>query len=155
VEYACSESPLGFLSHVLLPYARERLNLVDVSRSPGAFSVMGASMGGLMALYTALRMPEVFGGVLSQSGAFSLFEHDMPVFDLLTLPRRLPLRAWLEVGLYDIYDLLPANRRMKALLDEQGFAPGYWEYPAGHNYTAWRRNLWRGLEYLFGGKDDR
>jgi enterochelin esterase family protein len=45
--------------------------------------------------------------------------------------------------------LLEPNRRMRALLEARGMLVGYREYPAGHNYTAWRDDLWRGLEALF------
>ena len=54
----------------VLPLAAERLRLLDARTLPGAYGVLGVSMGGLMALYLGLRLPQVFGRVLSQSGAF-------------------------------------------------------------------------------------
>jgi enterochelin esterase family protein len=39
---------------------------------------------------------------------------------------------------------------MHALLEEKGYHLTYREYPGGHNYTAWRDDLWLGLEALFG-----
>ncbi|MFN8374318.1 MAG: alpha/beta hydrolase-fold protein [Anaerolineae bacterium] len=39
---------------------------MDIQQHPGAFGVLGASMGGLMALYAGLRMPALFGQVISQ-----------------------------------------------------------------------------------------
>src|SRR5262249_8094670 len=65
MEYACSDSTLAFLLSVVVPLAHTQLNLVDIRDSPGAYGVLGASMGGLMALYTALRAPETFGHILS------------------------------------------------------------------------------------------
>ena len=35
LEYACSEASLGFLNWVLLPEARQRLNLLDPAETPG------------------------------------------------------------------------------------------------------------------------
>ncbi len=85
-EYACSEATIGFLLQCLFPRLHEHLNLVDPDEQPGAWGVMGASLGGLMALYTALRMPEVFGHVLSQSGAFNRWGFDSIVYDLIERP---------------------------------------------------------------------
>jgi enterochelin esterase family protein len=38
---------------------------------------------------------------------------------------------------------------MAALLQSRGYDVAYREYNAGHNYAAWRDDLWRGLEVLF------
>ena len=70
VEYACSDTTVAFIVRCVLPLAQARLHLLDVAHTPGAYGMMGASMGGLMALYTALRAPEIFGNVLCKSGAF-------------------------------------------------------------------------------------
>jgi enterochelin esterase-like enzyme len=157
VEYDCSDATLEIVFGHLLPLARQHLNLVDIQAQPGAFGVMGASMGGLMAMYTAFRMPQVFGKVLSQSGAF--FERillnqpgvyfDRSVLpDLVRLQERLPLDIWMDVGRLEL--LLDANRAFYRLLASRGYEPAYHEYSGGHNYTAWRDDLARGLVHLFG-----
>ena len=33
---------------------------------------------------------------------------------------------------------------------ERGYLLAYHEYNAGHNYPAWRDDIWRGLEALYG-----
>ena len=83
IEYGCSELTLGFIAERVVGLAREHLNLVDINQKPGAYGIMGASMGGLMALYTGLRLPGMFGKVLSQSGAFSFPEHEFITSDLV------------------------------------------------------------------------
>lgn len=148
VEYACNESTIGFILYRVLPLARAQLNLVDVQAFPGAYGLLGASLGGLMALYTALRAPEVFGRVLSQSGAFAFAGHDFILFDLIRGSSVKPLKVWMDIGRFE--DLLSANRQMQALLAAKGYAVSYREYNGGHNYTAWRDDVWRGLETLFG-----
>ena len=149
MEYACSEANLIFLFDMLLPLAYEHLNLLDLDEHPGAFGVLGASMGGLMALYTALRLPKFFGKALSQSGAFSFGDHETVIFDLLRGADPQAIKVWMDAGLYDFKFLLAANRSLHTLLDEHGFDHEYREYSAGHNYPAWRDDVWRGLEYLF------
>jgi enterochelin esterase family protein len=148
VEYACSEATLGFLLYDLLQLAGKELNLVDIEARPGAHGIMGASMGGLMALYAGLRAPEVFGRVLSQSGAFAMGEHDGVVFDLARHGPVRPVKIWMNAGRYEW--LLDCNRRMHGLLVEKGYDVVYHEYNGGHNYPSWRDSVGEGLEALFG-----
>jgi enterochelin esterase family protein len=150
VEYACNEATLGFLVTQVLPMASENLNLIDVNTHPGVYGVAGASMGGLMALYTGARIPHVFGNVLSQSGAFSWAGFDMVVFDLLEHGKLRALKIWMDVGSYDIPNLLVSNQRMHHMLKKRGYQTRYREYHAGHNYPAWRDDIWRGIEFLYG-----
>ncbi len=148
-EYACSDSTVAFLLKAVLPLAREHLNLIDSCEVPGAHGVVGASMGGLIALFTALRAPEVFGRVLCQSGSFGLTmgEFESVVLDLVRyLPKR-DIKIWMDCGIWEL--LLPSNRAMHALLRERGYDVKYREYSGGHNYMAWRNDVWRGLEHLF------
>lgn len=56
---------------------------------------------------------------------------------------------WMDIGIFDIPSLLSANRRMHRLLETQGYPVSYREYNAGHNYPAWRDDVWRGLMNLF------
>ena len=150
VEYACNDATAGFVAHQLVPLARASLNLVDPQAQPGAYGVLGASQGGLIALYTALRYPDLFGHVLSQSGSFGEYELDLVVFDLIRDSARKPLDLWLEIGQYDMADLLAPHQRMCALLEAKGYPVTSREYAGGHNYTAWRNEVGRGLEALFG-----
>lgn len=148
-EYACSDSTVAFLLREVLPLAREHLNLIDFCEVPGAHSVMGASMGGLIAFYAAMRAPEVFGRVLCQSGSFGLTMGDFDTV-ALDLVRYLPTRditIWMDCGIWEL--LLPSNRAMHALLKERGYDVTYREHNGGHNYMAWRNDVWRGLEHLF------
>ncbi|HEX5746225.1 MAG TPA: alpha/beta hydrolase-fold protein [Archangium sp.] len=148
VEYACSEATLAFLLDKVLPLARGELNLLDETREPGAHAVLGSSLGGLIALYTGLRAPHVFGRVLSQSGAFSVWNRDFVVFDLARSAPSRPLDVWLDCGHFEA--LVEGNERMLPVLRASGHRAEYREYHGGHNYSAWRDNVWRGLEWLFG-----
>lgn len=146
-EYGGSDGTLAFVQDAVLPAARQHLNLIDITKQPGAFGVMGASMGGLMAVFTGLRLPHLFGRVLSQSGAFHLGSYATTALDLVEQGAARPVRIWLDVGRYEW--LLESNRRTHALLQARGYDVTYREYSAGHNYTAWRDDLWRGLEAHF------
>jgi enterochelin esterase family protein len=150
-EYGSSDGTLAFIHEVVLPAARQHLDLIDITKQPGAFGVMGASMGGLMALVTGLRLPHIFGQVLSQSGAFYLGDYATVAVDLVQHIPVPPLRIWMDVGRYE--GLLDGNRRMRAQLQARGYDVAYRDYNAGHNYAAWRDDLWRGLEALYPWKE--
>ena len=145
MEYACSESTLGFVFECVIPLAQEHLTLTPPGGEP--YGVLGASLGGLMALYTGMRLPQVFGKVLSQSGTFIMPEHQFVVVDLVRYTPPPEIEIWMDTGRYEW--LLDNNRQMVALLKEKQYKVKYHEYSGGHNYTSWRDDIWRGLEALF------
>jgi enterochelin esterase-like enzyme len=147
VEYACSDATLLWLENVVLPLARKQLNLLDIKKHPGAYGILGASFGGLMSMYTGLRMPDIFGNVLSQSAVFEMEGRDFAAVDLIRHGHAQDINIWMDAGKLEW--LLKDNRRMQPILKEKGYKVVYREFTAGHNYTAWRDNIWRGLETMF------
>jgi enterochelin esterase family protein len=147
VEYFCSDATLFWLEQEVLPLARKHLRLLNLEEHPGAYGVLGASAGGLMSFYTGLRMPEIFGKVLSQAAVFSIDERDSAAVDLVRYGQGRDLEIWMDVGTLD--ELLEDNRRMIAMLDKRQYNVTYREFSAGHNYTAWRNDVWHGLEAMF------
>ena len=147
VEYFCSDATIHWLEHEVLPLARKHVRLVNIEDHPGEYGVLGASAGGLMAFYTGLRMSEIFGKVLCQSAVFSIDGRDFAAVDLVRYGQGRDLQIWMDVGTLE--DLLEDNRRMIALLDKRQYHVTYREFSGGHNYTAWRDDIWRGLEAMF------
>jgi enterochelin esterase-like enzyme len=147
VEYSCSDATLLWLDQIILPLAQEKLHLIDIKEQPGAYGVLGASLGGTMSLYTGLRMPDMFGNVFMQSGAFMIESRDFVVVDLIRHGQAHDINIWMDIGKLDM--LLKDNQNMHRLLQEKKYAVSYREFSGGHNYTAWRDDLWRGLEALF------
>jgi len=145
LEYSCSESMLGFVFECVIALAQEHLTLTPTGSEP--YGVLGASLGGLMAMYTGMRLPRVFGKVLSQSGAFILPEHEFVVVDLIRHAPRPEIDIWMNAGHYEW--LLDGNRQMYALLKEKKYKVKYHEFSGGHNYTSWRDDIWRGLVALY------
>jgi enterochelin esterase family protein len=62
-EYACHPDFERFLCHDLFAWARARFPSLD----PGGHFLLGLSLSGLQAIWTALRNPGVFGAVVAQS----------------------------------------------------------------------------------------
>jgi enterochelin esterase-like enzyme len=145
LEYTCSDVTIGFVMEKVLPLAREHLELTPPDG--GAYGVMGASLGGLMALYTGMRLPGIFGKVLSQSGAFRFLNLEFVLTDLVRNLPRPELQVWMDVGRFEW--LLVGNQEMHALLEAKGYNVSYREFSGGHNHISWRDDVARGLEMLF------
>lgn len=150
VEYNTGETALEQVAQLVLPLARERINLIDVKQHPGAYGLLGGSMGGLMALYGGLRLPHIFSRVIAQAGAFVVGQSlGQPLTQaLIERAPAAPLNIWMDVGTFDW--LLESNRAMCEQLRAQGYAVTYREYSAGHNYSAWRDALPDALQTVFG-----
>ena len=148
VEYACSDGTIMWLDNVILPLAHKRLNLLDTAKHPGAYGVLGASFGGLMSMYTGLRMSEIFGKVICQSGVFESEKRDFAAVDLIKHQQAHNIKIWMDIGQFDW--LLEDNRRLQPILRENGYDVTYREFSGGHNYTCWRDEVPRALEHQFG-----
>jgi len=148
VEYACSDATIMWLDNVILPLARKQLRLLDIKTQRGAYGVMGASFGGLMSVYTGLRMPEIFGKVISQSGVFESEGRDFAAVDLIRARQSREIKLWMDVGRFD--SLLDDNRRLQPILQESGYNVAYREFSGGHNYTCWQNEASIALEEMFG-----
>lgn len=145
LEYNCSDATLGFLDRIQKS-AREHLDLLEDATLTG---VLGASMGGLMALYAALRAPAYVGRALSQSGSFGPPAPDFEsvIYEVARHAQARPA-IWMDVGRYEA--LLESNRNMHGVLVERGHNVTLREFHGGHNYVSWRNDVWRGLEALYG-----
>ncbi|AFR07202.1 enterochelin esterase [Nocardiopsis alba] len=153
-ELACHDLFVDFLDTELLPWLGE---LHPVTDDPGRTLIAGQSLGGLTALYAALRRPGRFGRVLSQSGSYwwpnpavTGGETERTV-RLVREADALPERVHLSAGLHE-WALLGANGRVHEALLERGrelglpgdFA-GFTEYNGGHDKACWRADLPHGL----------
>jgi len=150
-----------FLAKELIPWARQRYRFSD---EPKRVIVGGVSLGGLNAAYCALRYPEVFGNVLSQSGAFWYFpgwenkeENGANPYGWLTrqfvTTGKLPIRFYLEAGLFETDcpgALLSNNRRMRDVLEAKGYSVVYSEFAGAHEFISWRGSVADGLIALDG-----
>jgi enterochelin esterase family protein len=149
-----------FLAAELLPWIRENYS---VTWTPEKVVVGGASAGGLAAVYAGLEHPEIFGNILSQSGAFSFGRPGEEGYEWIkqqfALKEKLPLKFYLDAGsletrsLRDIGDapnLILANRNLLDVLQEKGYSVYYQEFSGGHDYVSWRGTFPEGLLYLVG-----
>jgi enterochelin esterase family protein len=150
-EYGLNARFVDFLADELVPAVRARSSAPnDAERT----IVAGQSMGGLTAAYAALRHPEVFGNVLSQSGSFWWPRGSPHEVDAEQLTRdyartpRLPIRFYLEVGLQEGPFMLASNRHLRDVLTAREYDVDYIELNGGHCWLNWRCSLADGLVSL-------
>ena len=150
-----------FLSSELMPWVRQHYN---ITRDPHQTIITGSSAGGLAAAYAALLHPELFGKVLSQSGAFwrGYASSNTPPYEWLTQqyasqPRR-DVRFFVDVGSRETSHavgtgpvFIEAVRRLRDVLRTKGYPLTYTEVPGGqHSPETWVKRLPVGLELLAG-----
>lgn len=109
---------IDFLVHYLKPYIDEHFFTLP---DPEHTGIMGASLGGLMALAAGFTHPETFGlvGALSTSYWWSEACYDLAEAH----PAGLPYRIFLSTGTREGRDQLRATMRMASILQEAGLPP--------------------------------
>ncbi len=150
IEYFANDLTVGMMLDPMFEFARKHITLIDAADQPGIHGVLGASMGGLMALWSGIRVPHIFGHVIAQSSGveWDFGGTEMPLVQLVRYKDKLPIKIWQDVGKYEW--LLERNRRFHALLREKGYEVEYREFCAGHNFTAWADQLADALIYQYG-----
>jgi enterochelin esterase-like enzyme len=157
-ELNCSDSFADYVALELVPKLRKEYR---VTEDPAEVIVGGLSLGGLMSSYCALRHPEVFGNVLSQSGAYQWPVCDTDRAARASEPGWLtreyvkaplhPVRFYLEAGCFEnfyLYSLLSENRRFHDVLQAKGYQVQYHEFSGGHECLSWRASFADAIVYL-------
>ena len=147
LEYDCSDLTISYLKQYIIPLAERELNLLDHTQHPGVHGILGSSMGGRMAAFTALRAQEIFGRAICQAGAYQYFDGEAVLMDMVRHMPRTGVRFWLDCGRLDF--LLEASRNFAALLEEKRCAYIYKENGGAHNQTTWRNAAAEALQHLF------
>lgn len=147
-----------YLTEELVPSLEAELPLIG---RPSARALMGASLGAVASLSTAIRYPGFYGRLLLQSGSFAFSDigsHDRgpifdPIADMVNAYRAAPTvvseRVFVSCGVYE--SLIYENRSLVPLLQKTGMDVRYVEARDSHNWEAWRDRLRVGLSFLFPG----
>ncbi len=154
-DLACYPPFADFLSRELLPWARQNYHLSD---DPAQNSIVGVSLGGLMAAFVGLHQSDIFGNVLCQSAFFGWKprgEHeDEWIARQFVASPKLPQRFYIEVGLLETQiqtiepgwnNFLVAARYMRDVLQAKGYTVFYSEFSGGHNPMNLQGTLANGL----------
>jgi enterochelin esterase family protein len=159
LELSCNEMVADALADDLVrAWLSKRLHVTD---EPSRTIIGGLSLGGLAATFAAVRRPDAFGNVMSQSGSFwwgpgATSPADMTqegvAWEWLTAQVRErslpPMRCFVEVGVLEsspagsrMPDMIEPNRRMRDALVAAGHQVQYREFNGGHDFVCWRGNI--------------
>lgn len=156
-ELTCNENFIDIIINELIPWVREKYNISHMAKDG---VIGGLSLGGLTATYLGLKHSNVFGNVLSQSGAYwykpKCFKADENVcwmsaeFDKI---EKLPLKFYLNTGvLEEKENMIGVNKNLRDTLESKGYEVKYEEFNSGHDYLCWGETLASGLISLIGNK---
>ncbi len=145
----CNPDFAAFVTDEVLPWSSRQFGITD---EPKERTVMGASLGGLMAVYVAFLRPDLFGHAVSQDGTLSWgpgcvlgpqprYEqnyHREWLYDQFASSDRREITLHLDVALLTDprFELYP-HRRFKELLVEKGYEHTYQEYYGVHDWHHW------------------
>ena len=133
---------------------------ISDKREDRAFA--GASMGGLVSFFLAVKMRDSFGSAICQSGAFLFPQIKMPrnpgsekIHRFLASVRMSSLKRtkiWLDCGNIGRMEsqLLEGNRILRQKLADAGVDHRFREVDEAHNWGSWRKRLEEALVYVFG-----
>jgi predicted alpha/beta superfamily hydrolase len=142
------EGFLDWLIAWLLPRLRDEHRL---SADPRQTIIGGSSMGGLAALYAALKRPDVFGGAIAMSPSLWLARGAM--LDWVKRNQLPSTRIYLDAGAREAGGrMVAAAERMASALEASGRVQLMFHVDAKgqHREADWRRRLLPALRFHFG-----
>jgi len=116
------------------------------------------SLGGLVSLWMAHKLPETFGKAACLSGAFQIRDRQKKSFlDFVKAREHQDVRIYLDCG--TIQDGVRQSRQVYEAYLSRGWRARedvlYFEDKGGeHNERCWRERAWRALVFLFGNDKD-
>ncbi|HZH90616.1 MAG TPA: alpha/beta hydrolase-fold protein [Pyrinomonadaceae bacterium] len=146
-EYWANDKFADFMAKELVPFVDARYRTRPVRE---ARALMGASLGGVISVWTAIRHPDVFERVAGQSTAFQIDDERVvtALAGLEPIGQARPMKFYFDVGLLE--PIWKVNRRVRVMLAGKGFPVAYREAAAGHNWTSWRDQLEEAFTRVWG-----
>ena len=134
-EYWANDDYAKFIAEEVVPVIDAKYKTV---KSADGRAIMGASLGGITSVHTAIKYPEIFGRIGGQSVSWWI-DDERVVKELETLDSsKTKLKIYLDDGaLEGVED----SRKAVGILKAKGYDVTYVESEAGHNWTAWRDRL--------------
>jgi len=142
-EYAENKKDLyaGFITSELMPVIDAKYH---TSRNPRDRANIGISNGGNIALYIGVTHPGCFGKIAAYSANVI---QEIP--GILAKSDNMDLEFYLDMGTYDIGDLIPKVDNLARLLDRKGYSYTYYKWHEGHSWGSWKGHLGVALKKFY------
>ncbi len=114
------------------------------SREPSKRAMFGVSDGGNIVLYIGLKHPEQFGKIAAQSS-----DVIQEISKGFSGGKKSATEFYLDIGTYDIPQLVPMVRGLRDILKSKGYRYTYHEWHEGHSWCNWRNHLHEPLVQFF------
>jgi len=144
-DYAANDTLLDFLEKEITPFIEKKYH---TSNNATERTIMGASMGGLIATYAVLKRPELIVNCAAQSPAY--LQAHAAVIELAKQVQKSSANIYIDTG--TIHDTREEASLVAGLLRDKGARVLYAEYPEGHNWSNWRARIGKILQYFFPAK---
>jgi enterochelin esterase family protein len=131
----------AFIIEDIIPWVDDRFR---TKAGPGNRLVLGASNGGNISLWIAMKHPEVFGKVAAYSS--NIIDEIATTFAEGPF---LNLDIYIDIGTYDIDVLIPMIHNFRDILDNRGYPFIFNEWNDGHSWGNWRAHIDNSLNYFF------
>ncbi|MCD9188322.1 MAG: glycoside hydrolase family 15 protein [Pyrinomonadaceae bacterium] len=133
-EYWANDDYAKFIAEEVVPMIDANYKTV---KSRDGRAIIGASLGGITSIHTALKYPDVFGSIGAQSASFWV-DDERVIKELAKLDGKTKFKFYIDDGtLKGVED----SRKAVGILKNKNFDVTYNEKEAGHNWTAWRDRL--------------
>ena len=117
------------------------------SKNPSKRAMAGISNGGNISLYIGTKHPELFGNVAALSSSIiNAISHT------LSKGPKLNLAFYIDIGKYDIPELIPVAYKLREILKEKGYIYQFKEWHEGHSWGNWKDHLRLPLIQFFPGQ---
>lgn len=143
-EYDLNKDYARFVARQVVPEVESRFG---IGGSPKRRLLVGASMGGLITVFTAIEHNDVFRLAASQSGSF--WKDNGRVMPIIESSGDKKLKLFLDVGTYEHAKMYEFNLKARDALERAGHQVVYREYPSTHDWIGWRNRLRAIMEYFF------
>lgn len=133
-EYMASDDYAKYLATEIVPVIDRDYKTI---KSRDGRMILGASLGGITSIWTALKYPQVFANVGGQSSSFWV-DDERVVKELEKLKGDKKFNFYLDDGTFEGVE---DSRKVVKILSGKGFQVKYVEAETGHNWTSWRDRL--------------
>ncbi len=133
-EYWASDDYAKYLATEIVPVIDGNYKTLQTRKGR---AILGASLGGITSIWTAVKYPQVFANVGGQSSSFWV-DDERVVKELVKLKGDEKFNFYIDDGTFEgVEDSLKVTK----MLREKGFKVAYVQAETGHNWTSWRDRL--------------